>query len=462
MDALTSLRSGKLAGSTRLDLSCGLKQFPPEIYDLADTLEILNLSGNGLSSLPPDLPRLHKLRVIFCSDNQFTHVPEVLGECAQLDMVGFKANRISHLPAAALPERLRWLILTDNQLPELPPELGQCGRLQKLMLAGNQLQRLPQEMAACQRLELLRISANRFDALPEWLFALPRLAWLAFSGNPFSDAAESAAADKQPVAHIDWAGIELRHKLGEGASGIIHHALWQHGKGGAAAVAVKMFKGAVTSDGLPRSEKAACIAAGAHPNLIPVAGKLRSHPQGTLGLVMPLIDPAFTNLAGPPSLASCTRDIYPDGARYTLTNALRMAHGIASAAAHLHSRGIMHGDLYAHNILANGRGDCLLGDFGAASFIPQRSGDLAQSLQRVEVRAFANLLEELLEHCVEKSAAPEIVDDLMELQRRCADAEPAARPLFGEITQLLAASLTRHSGQPAIRAGGQIETTAKR
>ncbi len=116
MHTLSLLRSGQLAGSQRLDLSCGLTHFPAEIYDLADTLEILNLSGNALSNLPDDLPRLHKLRVIFCSDNQFTHVPEVLGQCPKLEMTGFKANQIRHLSAASLPRALRWLILTDNQL----------------------------------------------------------------------------------------------------------------------------------------------------------------------------------------------------------------------------------------------------------------------------------------------------------------------------------------------------------
>jgi hypothetical protein len=351
-------------------------------------------------------------------------------------MVGFKANRIRHLPPAALPSRLRWLILTDNQLPELPAELGQCARLQKLMLAGNRLQSLPPEMASCQRLELLRISANRFEALPDWLLTMPRLAWLAFSGNPFSDAAEAAAVAKQAVARIDWAALELRHKLGEGASGIIHHARWQSAPDDATSVAVKLFKGAVTSDGLPRSEKAACIAAGAHPNLIPVAGRLGSHPEGMAGLVMPLIDPAYTNLAGPPSLESCTRDIYPAGARFALDAVLSMAYDIASAAAHLHSRGIMHGDLYAHNILSNGRGECLLGDFGAASFVPP--GELAQSLQRIEVLAFANFLQELLDRCPEISESPEIGEELRTLQRRCARAELAARPLLGEIRQRLA------------------------
>jgi hypothetical protein len=48
MHTLAQLRAGELSGITRLDLSCGLTEFPREIFDLADTLEILNLSGNAI------------------------------------------------------------------------------------------------------------------------------------------------------------------------------------------------------------------------------------------------------------------------------------------------------------------------------------------------------------------------------------------------------------------------------
>ncbi|UOQ69990.1 hypothetical protein [Hymenobacter cellulosilyticus] len=43
---------------------------------------------------------------------------------------------------------------------------------------------------------------------------------------------------------------------------------------------MKVFKGAVTSDGLPHSEMVACISAGAHPNLTTVEGKISAHPLG--------------------------------------------------------------------------------------------------------------------------------------------------------------------------------------
>ena len=61
MHTLEQLRSGALAGTRRLDLSANLQTLPPEVFDLADTLEVLNLSGNQLSSLPHDLARLHRL-----------------------------------------------------------------------------------------------------------------------------------------------------------------------------------------------------------------------------------------------------------------------------------------------------------------------------------------------------------------------------------------------------------------
>ncbi|HSI61155.1 MAG TPA: leucine-rich repeat-containing protein kinase family protein [Ideonella sp.] len=431
MHTLAQLRAGELAGLRRLDLCGGLAEFPPEIFDLADSLEILNLSGNALHSLPPGLHRLHRLRVLFCSDNRFTELPEAVGRCEQLEVVGFKANRIEAVAAAALPPRLRWLILTDNALAGLPDELGRRPRLQKLMLAGNRLAALPETLAGCERLELLRIAANRFEALPGWLPALPRLSWLAYADNPLC--AGSARAPGTGV--IDWARLSLQSPpLGEGASGVIHPALWQAAEGAAVPVAVKLFKGAVTSDGSPASEMAACIAAGPHRHLVSALGQLGGHPQGTPGLVMDRIAAVFRNLAGPPSLDSCTRDVYAAEARFTPQAAVRLALGIASATAHLHARGILHGDLYAHNILWDGQGEALLGDFGAASFLPVGDERAAQALQRLEVRAFGCLLEELLARC---EAGGEGLVGLQALQRRCLHEPADGRPLFDEIEQAL-------------------------
>ncbi|MCP2088699.1 UNVERIFIED_ORG: hypothetical protein J2Y81_004786 [Paraburkholderia sediminicola] len=435
---LEQLRAGQLAGTRRLKLACGLSEFPREIFDLADTLEILDLSGNALTRLPDDLPRLSKLRIIFASDNPFTELPEVLGQCSQLSMVGFKANRIRKVSGQSLPPLLRWLILTDNEIDTLPAEIGTCTQLQKLMLAGNRLRTLPEELAACSRLELLRLAANQLSELPAWLLRLPRLSWLAFAGNPFSEALETAALTDTPSADIRWDELKLEQQLGEGASGVIYRAaLLARHEHASRPVAVKLFKGAVTSDGLPDCEMAACIRAGDHPNLIPVVGKVKGHPAGTHGLVMELIDPQFTNLAGPPSLESCTRDVYDADTRFELASVLRLAYGMASAACHLHRQGVMHGDLYAHNILHGGQGRALLGDFGAASFYATDDRDFRFALQRLEVRAYGCLLEELIDRCDLVAVEADIAAKLVALKENCLSEEIDSRPLFDEITAVL-------------------------
>jgi hypothetical protein len=436
MNTLARLRAGQLTGTQRLQLACGLEEFPQEIFELADSLEILDLSGNALSQLPDDLPRLKKLRILFCSDNAFTELPSVLGRCPQLTMIGFKANRIVRIAPGALPPALRWLILTDNRLTELPLDIGACNQLQKLMLAGNQLRALPPALAQCRRLELLRISANHLTELPEWLLQLPKLSWLAYAGNPFCEPSETSRTALQEITPVPWHSLSLEHTLGEGASGVIHQAVMQS-SAGQQAVAVKIFKGAVTSDGLPQCEMAACLHTGAHPHLVPILGQVTEHPQDKRALVMALIDPVFVNLAGPPSLESCTRDIYPTHTAFEANTVLRLALGIARAAQHLHTQGLLHGDLYGHNILHNGDGQALLGDFGAASFLPRQNPTQALALQQLEVRALGCLLEELLAHSPSfgESAKRQA---LIHLTNACLDETPSQRPLFSAIEQALA------------------------
>ena len=97
LHTLDQLKKGELRGIIRLQLSENLNTFPDAIFDLADSLEILDLSNNHLSQLPDDLYRLKKLRIVFCSNNRFTELPSVLGKCENLEMIGFKTNQITIL-----------------------------------------------------------------------------------------------------------------------------------------------------------------------------------------------------------------------------------------------------------------------------------------------------------------------------------------------------------------------------
>jgi serine/threonine protein kinase len=192
----------------------------------------------------------------------------------------------------------------------------------------------------------------------------------------------------------------------------------------------------MTSDGSPLHEMNACITAGLHPNLIRIEGRIVGHPQARAGLVMELIDPVYRNLAGLPSLESCSRDVYASDTRFSAGVALRIASGIASAAEHLHRQGITHGDLYGHNILWDEHGGSLLGDFGAASFHATADTVESRALQRIEVRAFGILLGELLGR-IESGLSDEGRGRLGDLQRRCCEPQVLARPGFDEIVREL-------------------------
>ncbi len=445
---LEALRRGDLAGARALRLP-GLGEFPREVFGLADTLEMLDLGGGSLTELPDDMGRLHKLRVLFCSHNKFQRLPPALGDCGSLSQISFRGTGLREIPSEALPPSLRWLILTDNQIECLPDELGRRPHVQKLMLAGNQLRNLPVSLSDATALELIRLSANAFEVVPPWLAYLPGLAWISWAGNPFERGRRSS-----DVPLVPWAHLDVGERLGEGASGWVHRARWRtHGAGQSRPVALKIFKGAMTSDGLPSREMAACMAAGEHPHLPGALGRVADHPDGSAALVMPLLPAHWHTLAGPPSFASCSRDVYDPELRLAPASALRIARGVAAAASHLHGRGVLHGDLYAHNIIWDGQaGEAVLSDFGAACLLP--AGQESDEWQRIEVRAFGLLLGELLDRC---ATEPTELAQLRELQSACVQPSPGVRPLMADVAGMLATIIPQH--EPSKRAGHSLCAT---
>lgn len=435
LHTLAQLESGELKGVTRLQIAENLTEFPLSILTLADTLEVLDLSNNQLSSLPDDFDKLTQLKIVFLSQNQFRSLPTVLARCPKLEMIGFKANQITEVAQHALPKHTRWLILTDNQISQLPESMGELTQLKKLALAGNKLTCLPSSMANCRELELVRLSANKLTALPDWLVTLPKLAWLAFAGNQFSHV-EVCKNDSVPIIDLD--SIKLIEPIGQGASGVIYRAGWyQQPNGFPAVTAVKMFKGAITSDGYPADELDCCLTTGLHNNLIKVIGQINQ--AGQLGLVMELIPAGFSNLGLPPSLVTCTRDTFMPGTYFDSNTILTIALQMSDTLHHMHQQHVSHGDVYAHNIMFNEQNEVLFGDFGAASNLARLSHLQQQMIENIEVRAFGCLVDDLLQQLnpVASSQDKALVASLVELSMACMTLDMTMRPSFKQITQVL-------------------------
>ena len=107
-------------GSTELNLQkCSLSHLPAELgasSELSDTLEVLNLGGNSLDSLPDWLAHFTRLRVLFLLGCSFSQMPAVVAALPSLYMLSFKSNRLASVPEHSLSPSIGWLILTDNRI----------------------------------------------------------------------------------------------------------------------------------------------------------------------------------------------------------------------------------------------------------------------------------------------------------------------------------------------------------
>ncbi|MBY0417953.1 MAG: protein kinase [Pararheinheimera sp.] len=411
---------------SRINLSAGLTAFPADLYRFADSLEVLDLSGNQLSDLPADLHRFQKLKRLFLTSNSFSHIPAVLSLCPALVMVSFKGNQLTDFAEGSLPGQLEWLILTDNQLTQLPNDFGRYTKLRKVAMAGNQLSSLPDSMQQCRDLGLLRLSLNQFESFPDWLFELPKLAWLALGANPACPVPEA-----QTITAHSLPDYQLLEKLGEGASGVIYQARFAQEP---ELVALKQFKGWITSDGCPKDEMNNYLNAGSHPNLIAVKAKLKD--CDLPGLVMELVPASFSVLGQPPSFDTCTRDTFTQGQSLTLPKLKQLALQVVNVMAHLHQQQICHGDLYAHNMLVNEEQQLYLGDFGAATALhglPQKQQQLFCAL---EVRAFGYWLLDMQSLLSAREAA-EFEQKFAAVVQLCLQQKVSSRPEFRQVQTLL-------------------------
>ena len=420
---LVELLSGPLQSS--ISLRENLQSWPDALYRHAESLEVLDLSDNALTALPEDFHRFQKLKRLFLTNNQFHDIPAVLAQCPQLQMISFKGNQLRTFAEGVFSEALEWLILTDNQLTALPADFGRYTRLRKLALAGNQLTALPESMQACQQLGLIRLSLNRFEQFPDWLFQLPKLAWLALGANPGTQIRPEFSNQSNQVPSHQLAQYQLQQQIGIGASGVIYQAQTEEGE----FVAVKLFKGWVTSDGCPRDEMANYLNAGNHANLIPIRATISN--QQEPGLVMQLVPKSYRSLGLPPSLQSITRDTFVEGLTFARQAVLTMARQVAAVMAHLAQQGIAHGDLYAHNMLVDVSHQLYLADFGAATALPTLPSQQQQAFKALEVRAFGYWLADMCSLMVEPDA------DLMAIYQQCLLEKPTARPDIHQINQQL-------------------------
>lgn len=143
-------------GADTLDLSgLGLTSLPPH---MPATVIHLSLSNNGFSALPPNLPPL--LKSLELDHNRLEALSGPFPE--SLQRLDLSHNRLQSV-SDDLPASLTRLNLDHNRIETLPASLP--ASLQVLQASGNLLRRLPATLPPA--LIGLDVNANRLDTLPE-------------------------------------------------------------------------------------------------------------------------------------------------------------------------------------------------------------------------------------------------------------------------------------------------------
>ncbi len=90
-----------------------------EALTTTEVVEILDLSGQKLSSLDGRIARLTSLRVIKLDNNNFTEIPGVLGKLLSLEEIEISSNQLTSVPGFLKKMKaLRSLDISDNDIPK--------------------------------------------------------------------------------------------------------------------------------------------------------------------------------------------------------------------------------------------------------------------------------------------------------------------------------------------------------
>ena len=346
--------------------------------NIDENVEYLDLSFNSLTTLPDSFEDYKNLKILFLSNNNFCEVPKIISKMKNLFMLSFKNNNI--LTVDNIPPSVGWLILTNNKINKIV-SLGHLLNLRKLMLSGNRLNSLPSDIVKCQKIELLRLSNNLFNSVPQSIFELDNLAWISLAHNPCFPLPKL----NNNKLYIERQNVKYIEQLGEGTSGIVYKSIINK-----EVVAVKEYKGKMTSDGLSTNEIYILSSIEPHLNLSHVIGYLyKEKIENIKGIIMPLFR-EYSPIGLPPTFDSVTRDLYEK----QIINPEYIIEHIETALNHLHNNNIIHGDLYAHNIIYNqNKNHSVLTDFGASFYIDDQ--DLLKKFIIIEKRALNILKKEL-------------------------------------------------------------------
>ncbi|KAL5606507.1 hypothetical protein BROUX41_002912 [Berkeleyomyces rouxiae] len=177
---ITSLRDLKMAKN----LLYG--PLPPSFSNLIN-LEVLDINGNNVSSLPSNVAKMNRLRILNLSENSFETLPFQGLSKLPLTEINARKNKLSGVlmdsEATSMP-LIQNLDLSCNRITHLVPEGAQLSfpSLHQLTMSVNKLKELP-AMETWTNLMTLAVDENNITDFPPGFTTLSKLRHVDFSSN---------------------------------------------------------------------------------------------------------------------------------------------------------------------------------------------------------------------------------------------------------------------------------------
>ena len=187
LPALPRMVTEQLVHLQKMDLSFNNLSKFPDLSRLT-VLEEVNLTGNAIDTLGPEIGALKTLRVLTIDGNALTTISGAIGKLERLEKFEARNNNIATLPKEfGCLSMLEELYLSGNPLKEIPPSFGALRAIKILDLNCCQLARLPEEITLCTRLMDLNLGNNVIEELPKAMGLLVRLVTLNLQNNRLKD-----------------------------------------------------------------------------------------------------------------------------------------------------------------------------------------------------------------------------------------------------------------------------------
>ncbi|CAK9325850.1 unnamed protein product [Citrullus colocynthis] len=191
-----------LATICKLDLSNNnLQSIPESLTARLLNVMVLDVHSNQLKCLPNSIGCLGKLKTLNASGNLIATLPKTLQDCRSLEELNVNFNKLTKLPEKLGFEltNLKKLSVNSNKLIYLPNSISHLTNLRVLDARLNCLTSLPDDLENLIKLEVLNISQNfhHLQSLPYSIGLLLSLVELDISYNRITTLPDSMGCLKR-------------------------------------------------------------------------------------------------------------------------------------------------------------------------------------------------------------------------------------------------------------------------